>query len=351
MGRLSNKQPHKVVADAFEYKYVIAGRPKSGKTSLVHGIVKEKYDGDLSKLLLIAFEKGYKALNGIHADDIKTWEDFRELVEELVTDKDELPYKILALDTVDVMGKLAAKYVLKLQGRKDGGKKYTALNDLGYGKGHDLMETEMSEQLSKLENAGYSLIFITHDKDKQFESREGVKFDKTILSLGGRVRDLILNMVDFVVFVELGKELEKGRQVDKRYIYFRGDSGLEAGSRFKHVPNRIDYDFKGFVDTVEEAILAEYDGDVKEVEKAKKEQKKQKDAEVQEYMETLDDSVESPAELIAEIGERVKTMDKDEKLAVAEFFLEKLGMKDYRKSKDAEALAEVLEALRSRETE
>lgn len=346
MGRLSNKQPHKVIADAFEYKYVIAGRPKSGKTSLVHGIVKEKYNGDLSKLLLIAFEKGYKALDGIHADDIQTWEDFRSLVEELVQEKDELSYKILAFDTVDVMGKLAAKYVLKLQSRKEGTpNKYTALNDLGYGKGHDLMELEMSEQISKLENAGYSLIFITHDKDKQFESREGVKYDKTILSLGGRVRDLILNMVDFVVFVELGKETEKGRQVDKRYIYFRGDSGLEAGSRFTHVPNRIEYGFKEFVDTVENAILAEYGGDAKAVEKAKKEQKVKKDAEVKENMGKTNGP--SPAELIADITKEVKKMSPEEKVQVAEFFLEKLGTKDYRKSEDAEVLAEVLKAIQA----
>lgn len=58
MSRFANLKPHKVIADVFNYKYIVAGRPKAGKTSLVHGIVKEKFDGDLSKLLLIAFEKG-----------------------------------------------------------------------------------------------------------------------------------------------------------------------------------------------------------------------------------------------------------------------------------------------------
>src|SRR5690606_8998484 len=185
------------------YKYIIAGRPKAGKTSLVHGIVKEKYNGDLSKLLLVAFERGYKALDGIYAEDIDEWEEFQDLVEDLVTEKDEVPFKILAFDTVDIMGKLASNYVLKKQGIKDK-KRYTAMADLAYGKGYDLLENEMGEQISKLERAGYALIFITHDKDRKFTSREGHEYDKTTLSLGGRVRDLVLNMVDFIVFVEIG---------------------------------------------------------------------------------------------------------------------------------------------------
>ena len=119
MSRFKNKTPHKVVADAFNYKYVIAGRPKAGKTSLVYGIVKEKFNGDLSKLLLVAFEKGYNALNGIYAEDMVEWEDFVELVDDLIAEKDEVSFKILAIDTVDEMAKMATKYVLKTQSRKD----------------------------------------------------------------------------------------------------------------------------------------------------------------------------------------------------------------------------------------
>jgi hypothetical protein len=345
MGRLSKVKAHKVVADVFQYKYVIAGRPKAGKTSLVHGIVNEKYDGDLEKLLLVAFEKGYNALDGIHADDINEWEDFQELVEELVEEKDEISYKVLAFDTVDVMGKLATSYVLKTQSRKDG-KRYTAINDLAYGKGYELLEREMGEQIEKLDKAGYSLIFITHDKDKQFETREGLKYDKTTLSLGGRVRDLILNMVDFIVFIELSKELEKGVAVDKRYIYFRGDSGLEAGSRFKHVPNRIEYSFDGFINTVEEAILAEYGGDKKAVEKAKKEQTKAKEEKAKEFVDSVKNA-KTPEELIDEIGELVGGMVKEDKLTVAGKFKEILGDANFKKSDDAEALAKALEFVKS----
>lgn len=343
---LKNLQAHKVVADAFQYKYIIAGRPKAGKTSLLHGIVKEKFKGDLSQLLLIAFEKGYNALDGIFAQDIDEWDDFTELVDSLVEDKDELSFRILGFDTVDVMAKMATKHVLQTQSRKDK-KRYTAINDIGYGKGYELLEREIEEQITKLDKAGYSLFFITHDKDKQFETREGLKYDKTTLSLGGRVRDLVLNMVDFIIFVELGKELVKGQTVDKRYIYFRGDSGLEAGSRFKHVPDRIEYDFKDFVDTVEEAILAEYDGDKKAVESAKKEQTEAKEKEAEKYVEEKKNA-KSSDELIEEIGELVAGFSKSTKQICAQYFAENLGDMNFRNSDDVDALTQALEFVKSK---
>ena len=346
MSRFANKQPHKVVAEVFNYKYVIAGRPKAGKTSLVYGIVKEKYNGDLSKLLLVAFEKGYNALNGIYAEDMTEWEDFEQLVDDLIAEKDKVPFKVIAIDTVDEMAKMATKYVLRTQSRRDN-KRYTAINALSYGKGYELLDTTIAEQLQKLDRAGFSMIYLTHDKDKQFETREGLKYDKTTLSLSGRVRDLILNSVDFIIFVELTKELEKGKMVDKRHIYFRGDSGLEAGSRFKHVPNRIEYGYKEFVETVENAILAEYGGDVQALEEAKIEQNAEKEAKAKEYVNSVVNS-STPSELIEEITSLIQGMNKSDKVSCAGHFKELLGDADYRKSEDTDGLAKALEFVKSK---
>ena len=310
----------------------------------MHGIVKEKYDGDLSKLILAAFEKGYNALDGIYAHDITEWEDFQEFVDELVENKNDVPFEIVALDTVDVMGKMATDYILKVQGRKDK-KKYTAINDLAYGKGYEMLEREMGEQIAKLDNAGYALMFLTHDKDRQFETREGLKYDKTTLSLGGRVRDLILNMADFIVFIELSKELVKGVAEDRRYIYFRGDSGLEAGSRFKHVPNRIEYSFDGFIDTIEDAILKEYGGDEKEVEKAKKKQNKEKEEQAQEYIENTK-AQSDISSLQEEALSIAKGLSKENKKLAGKLFMDKLGDVDPKKCEDAKALLEVINVIK-----
>jgi putative heme degradation protein len=131
-------------------------RPKAGKTSLLYNIVQKKFNGDVSKLILGAFEKGYNALDGIHAVDIPDWEAFQDLVDELVENKDQIPYRIFGMDTVDRAQKMVEKHVLNQLSIQDG-KTYKALNDIGYGKAHNMVEAEFTEQISKLDNAGYEL--------------------------------------------------------------------------------------------------------------------------------------------------------------------------------------------------
>lgn len=144
---------NKVVADFTLYKFVISGRPKAGKTTLLYNIVKEKFGGDVSKLLLGGFEKGYSALDGIHAVDIEDWEQFQDLVDELVENKDKIPYRIFGMDTVDMAEKMVVKYVLNKLSIADG-KQYKTLQDVGYGKAHTMVETEFLEQITKLDKAG-----------------------------------------------------------------------------------------------------------------------------------------------------------------------------------------------------
>lgn len=82
-------------------------------------------------------------------------------------------------------------------------------------------------------------------------------------------------MSDFILFIELTKEMEDDKLVDKRKIHFRGDSTLECGSRLEDVPDYIDYDIKGFIDAVEGAVLKAYGGNKVALNKAKEEQEKE----------------------------------------------------------------------------
>ena len=183
------------------------------------------------------------------------------------------------------MYKQAVTYVLKRESRKDG-KKYQAVNDIPWGKGHEYIEIEISNQLERIKRLGLGLFMITHDKDKKFESREGVSYDKTTCSLPDRIRNTILNMSDFINFIDIAKEKDEllGKLVDKRYIYFRADgSDLEAGSRFENVPNRIEYDVKEFIKTFEEAVKSSLD-EGQDVNKLKKEQELESKKAVEEYV-------------------------------------------------------------------
>lgn len=266
-----------------DYVFTIYGRPKAGKSTLFSKLVNEFY-GDASAGLLIGFERGFNALK-VMAQPCDDFSEFIEIVDQLEEGQGKLPFKFIAIDTIDVMYKQAVAYVLKRESRKDG-KKYQAVNDIPWGKGHEYIEIEISNQLERIKRLGLGLFMITHDKDKKFESREGVSYDKTTCSLPDRIRNTILNMSDFINFIDIAKEKDEllGKLVDKRYIYFRADgSDLEAGSRFENVPNRIEYDVKEFIKTFEEAVKSSLD-EGQDVNKLKKEQELESKKAVEEYV-------------------------------------------------------------------
>lgn len=338
---LNNVKPNEVTADALKYKQLIAGRPKSGKTSLFHGVVKIKYDGDMSKGLLVAFEKGYQALNGIHAVDIKEWEDFQELVEELVDNKDEVSYESIALDTIDILIKRATTYMLNKESIADK-KRYSAVNDIPWGKGYELLERTVADEVDKLEQAGYNLFFITHDKDKTMTTREGLEYNKTVISASGRGGDYFRNSADMITFIELTKEVEKGKKVDKRYIYFRGDADMEAGSRFEHLPVRVEYDPQKFVDAIEDAIRAEYGGDEKKVDKAKKEQAKEELKEAKEEEKAEKEAENSVDELMSDLDAKISKLTKAKKTKLAKELKAEFETANYKKMDSVEDLEKVV---------
>src|SRR5699024_298037 len=88
--------------------------------------------------------------------------------------------------------------------------------------------------------------------------------------------DYFRNTADLIVFIELTKEIEKGKQVDKRYIYFRGDADMEAGSRFKYAPTRVEYSTENYINAIEDAIKKEYGSDEAVEEDKEKQLKKRK---------------------------------------------------------------------------
>lgn len=357
MGLLDKIKPHEVTADLFRYKITISGRPKSGKSSLVYKLAKKEFNGDLSKLLLFGFERGYSALDGIHAIDIPDWETALELADELIDGKDDTTYKVLVFDTVDRLEKVATDYVIK-QAKRNDKKNYKTLGDIPWGAGYAMLGDAVSDLISSLDMAGYTLWFITHDKDKKFETKDGLSYDKTVLSLGGRVGDIVKNDSDFIVFIELAKELDdEGNVVDNRYIHFRGDGALEAGGRFENLPDKIEYDVDDFLYTIKNAILQDgFDGDEEKMNEALKEQQaefeeklKENASKKEEKNETKkvdeDDSLDLEA-LQKELQVVVKGLSTEERKEVAPIIKEKLGTLKVREVTDAKLINEVISHIK-----
>lgn len=351
MGIKSKIKKNVVLTNLSNMKVTVAGRPKSGKTSLFYEILKR--EGGLDSGLLIAFEKGYNFLEGVNVVDISSWKEFVDLLGEL--EKDNEGFKYVGVDTIDVANQLCQDFVIKRASTKDG-KRYETLADIPYGGGYALLEKEFSTQYSRLERVFGGWWSITHDKDKDFEERGGMKYTKTTMSTTGKVGDYIKNSSDFIVFIDIVKEKVRDKETrqtilqENRQIRFRGDGTTEAGGRITELPETIPYDVDLFLDTIETAVKNQVSSQTKEIAKSAKSAKK-----VEVTKKTVNEPEPEPQpvedvssdidDVKAQISDVVSGMKSSEKREVAKVFKEKLGVVDFKKSDDLEALKEVLEEI------
>lgn len=335
---------------------MVAGIPKSGKTTLFANFV-EKYFGDVSKGLLLAFEPGYGALR-VNAVDINSWREYEDIVDQLIEYKDEVPYKILGIDTADLQYALAQERVIQEWNISNPKKRTSDISgvgakgnsDQGYGVGYALAREKVRSSLNKLMWAGYGIMAITHSKDKEIEEKSGLKYDQLVSSLPNSAREIYVNAADFIVFLTAEKEQVGGKLggiETKRYMYFRGDGYVEAGGRFKNVPIRIEYDVDEFIETIKNAIQAEYSDDAN-LDEIRGRQTEERDAAAEKFLAEEANKVPTAEESISEIdnlvAEMTLTTELREKLSA--IFEEEIGIRNYKLCTDADQLHKCVQRIK-----
>lgn len=351
---LNNLKVNVPKANLEDFVWVVAGIPKAGKTTLFAKVT-EKYFGDIRKSLLLAFEKGYQALR-VQAQDINSFDDFEEVANQLIEHKDELGIEFLGIDTADVLWEMAQEKVIREWNIKNPSKRTDNIagvgargkSDQGFGIGYQLAKQKVRKVIDKLVKAGFGLMILTHSKDKEIEQKDGLKYDQLVVSLPSSAREVFINMADFIIFITIEKE-KVGNEIEtKRYMYFRTDGYVEAGSRFTNVPDRIEYDVDNFLEVFKNAVLSEY-GEGVDLEKIKKEQKEEKQKEVEKFIEEYKASKEdiSVEDLILVIQDKVKDLPNTKKKELANKFKEIAGTADFTKVDDIDKLKEILEVVKN----
>ena len=351
MSRLKNKQPNIPKANFEDYFYILAGEPKTGKTTLFAKLVEELY-GDVTKGILLACEAGYQALK-VTAEDVNNWDDFEELVDELVEEKDELPYKIIGIDTGDKLWTYAQNAVIKEWNINNPNKKTKYITGVGakkkgaegFGAGYNQAAGKIEEQIDRLFKSGYGVVVVCHSKNQTIEEEDGTKYDQLVVSLPQKAREVFIDRADFITFLKKEKTKTDDGVETKRYMYFRSDGYVDAGCRFDYVPERIEFndDPKQFIQIFEDAVKAEF-GDEKEVVQIKEQQKEQREKEAQEYIKQEKEN-KSVDDYIKEIDKMVKQIDKAKRNEAANQIENILGTKNYKQIDDVQLLQEALESL------
>lgn len=237
---LLNLQPNKVSTGLDNYCSLLYSVPKSGKSTFA-------YQSFGQECLFLACENGYGALSGVMAVDITKWGDLVALNKQLKMPEIKAKFKVLVIDTVDIMHKYAVKQICQREGVQ-------ALGDIPHGKGYAMVDDLVFDMIKNWENLGYKMFFISHAKEKTEKLPTGGEIQKYIPSVERRTLNIVSKFVDNILFGYITMNAE-GQE--ERVIFTRETLSYSAGSRFSKLPSQIPFNAKDFKDAWEKAIEEE----------------------------------------------------------------------------------------------
>ena len=257
MFNILNLKPNKVSTNLTSYTSMVYGNAKAGKSTLAYNLFKEEG-------LFLGFEDGTRALAGAYAIPVTSWDDLtrdrkvenpetNEMVKVPSINKQlkdvnvKAKFKVLIIDTVDIMHKYALKHVCLKEGVQ-------SLGDIPHGKGYQLVDDLIFDMIKTWENLGYKLFFISHAKEKSEKLPTGGEIQKYIPSVERRTLNIVSKFVDNILFGYLSINAE-GQEV--RTLYTRETLSYSAGSRFATLPSEIPFDAKIFKEVWKEAVEKE----------------------------------------------------------------------------------------------
>lgn len=153
-------------------------------------------------------------------------------------------FETIIVDTVDIAYDYCTKYVC-VNNNAD------TVSDIPYGKGYSLIAQEFDEALRAIVQMGYGLVLISHSADKTFTDEQGQQYNKIVPTLDKRANNVCSRLCDIIGY---SRSVEGTDGEDHTYLFMRGTTRFEAGSRFKYTPNYIEFSYKNLVNAIGEAI-------------------------------------------------------------------------------------------------
>lgn len=332
MGFKSNK----VKVDLCSYPpYIFLAERKFGKTTFWYDLVREAW-GDDSKGLLVSFgnEEGYHALDDIQYEVAKKWNDpydeetdlrgFVQIVDDIVKNNKEYGLKGICFDTLDTMVDVCTDEVLR-QHKVEKGTVCKSLNDAfgGFTRGVDRLISLIREQEERLRDAGLAVFYLCHTKNKEkTDLKSGEKYEQITNNLQGNIYTKIADAAQMVMVGLIERDIVNGKIMDeRRAVYLRGTSEVDAGSRFKGdgLPEKIDLSPKSFLDAFESAVKSSIKNPSASLDDMKKEENEQaqKKAEIAKKKESekakLDELESKRSEYIEIITKKVTSTNEEKK--------------------------------------
>ena len=289
---------NKVSLNPLDANICLLGLPKIGKTTICKEIA-EKLVGENGYLFLEMYrENGAKYIEDIVYEDVPTWDNFVEIIDDIVENKTtEYPeLKVVFIDTIDNALMLAEQESLRLWNKENPSKRTNAINAAwgGFKKGEDKAMDLFQEQLFRLREVGVAFSLIGHSRTSTLTDPITLETYQQITSdVSQRYFNQLKKNIDLVGIAYIDREVVKektGRKnivtgkeeiVNKvasevRKIKFRdANYCVDSGGRMSQIVEEINFDADEFIKAMRDALEAEVNKSGKSVEDRKKENAKE----------------------------------------------------------------------------
>ena len=232
-----------VISRDLKGKYLLLyGKPKTGKTTMASRFPKN---------LLIAFEKGYNAIDGIKAVDVNKWSEFRQVLRQLEKPEAREMYDTITIDTTTIAYEMCEQFVCSQNGVQ-------SIRDIPWGQGWTLTKKEFESCLRKITMLGYGLVLISHIETRKEKTADDSEIEILAPSMPKRCYEVVNQIVDIIGYIATEWD-EDGNS--HRWLYTRQTPTVMAGSRFPYLAPKIKLGYQELVDAINEAIDKQRDID------------------------------------------------------------------------------------------
>lgn len=232
-----------VISRDLKGKYLLLyGKPKTGKTTMASRFPKN---------LLIAFEKGYNAIDGIKAVDVNKWSEFRQVLKQLEKPEAREMYDTITIDTTTIAYEMCEQFVCSQNGVQ-------SIRDIPWGQGWTLAKKEFESCLRKITMLGYGLVLISHIETRKEKTADDSEIEILAPSMPKRCYEVVNQIVDIIGYIATEWD-EDGNS--HRWLYTRQTPTVMAGSRFPYLAPKIKLGYSELVDAINEAIDKQRDLD------------------------------------------------------------------------------------------
>lgn len=330
-----------------------------GKTTLMYETCEKLFGEDGYIIADMGDEDGTAAINDIAAEQIPTWKRFKEMVDDIVKNKDTdyADVKVVILDTLDAAFEKAEEYTVKTWNQENMGqqgfKPASSINSVegGFGKGLDRTIETVKKEINRLAKVGVKVWWTAHVKEKdQTDLFTGTNYTTLTANMSMKYFNSIKNISHIIGFGYFDRTVEK-QEVgeanivtkkkktrnavldETRKIKFRDDSMIaDAKSRFASIIDEIVLDTDEFIKAITDAINSASGNETLDVKPATKKKSTKKSEPVEEPTDeafNITDSCIDELPIVEDIFEEsedevnedvVVTVDKDVLAAIRTAF-------------------------------